>query len=142
VLRWTSRTPWDRQEKLWASWAVETAEGRRVYFGGDSGWFPGYGEIGERAGPFDAVLMPVGAYNPRWFMKPVHMNPEEAVLAYREMGGGGELFGMHWGTFRLTDEDPLEPPVRTREAWAAAGLPAERLHLPRHGETWISGSPG
>ncbi|MDQ3556469.1 MAG: MBL fold metallo-hydrolase, partial [Gemmatimonadota bacterium] len=79
---WTSRTPWDRQQKLWASWAIGTAAGRRVYFGGDSGWFPGYGEIGGRAGPFDAVLMPVGAYDPRWFMKPVHMNPEEAVRAY------------------------------------------------------------
>ncbi len=134
---WTSRTPWDRQEKLWGSWAIVTPSGRKVYFGGDSGWFPGYPEIGERAGPFDAVLLPIGAYDPRWFMRPVHMNPEEAVRAYRELGGQGTFAAMHWGTFRLTDEDPLEPPQRIRAAWKAAELANERLWVARHGETRI-----
>ena len=134
---WTSRTPWDRQDKLWASWAITTPGGRKVYFGGDSGYFPGYPEIGERAGPFDAVLLPIGAYDPRWFMRPVHMNPEEAILAYQELGGRGIFAGMHWGTWRLTDEDPLEPPVRTRAGWQGAGLPADRFWIPRHGETRI-----
>jgi L-ascorbate metabolism protein UlaG (beta-lactamase superfamily) len=63
------------------------------------------------------------------------MNPEEAVRAYRDLGGEGIMVGMHWGTFRLTDEDPLEPPERTRAAWRDAGLPKERLRIPRHGET-------
>jgi N-acyl-phosphatidylethanolamine-hydrolysing phospholipase D len=131
---WTSRWPWDRRRRLWASWAVR-ASGRSVYFGGDSGWFPGYPEIGERAGPFELLLLPVGAYDPRWFMKPAHMDPEEAVRAYRELGGEGVFAAMHWGTFRLTDEDPLEPPARLREAWAAAALPPQRLWVARHGET-------
>jgi N-acyl-phosphatidylethanolamine-hydrolysing phospholipase D len=136
---WTRRTPWDARKKLWASWGLWSPAGRAVYFGGDSGWFPGFPEIARRAGAFEALLMPIGAYEPRWFMRPVHMNPEEAVRAYRELGGRGTMIGMHWGTWRLTDEDPLEPPVRTRSAWAEVGLPEERLFLPRHGETWAAG---
>jgi N-acyl-phosphatidylethanolamine-hydrolysing phospholipase D len=133
---WSSRTLWDRRRRLWASWSVAAPNGRSVYFGGDSGYFPGYPEIGERAGPFDAVLMPIGAYEPRWFMRPMHMNPEEAVRAYVDLGATGTLLGMHWGTWRLTDEDPLEPPERMQEAWANLALPPEKLQLLRHGGTW------
>ena len=133
---WTSRTPWDRQRRLWCSWAVRAAGGASVYFGGDSGYFPGYTEIRDRAGPFDSVLLPIGAYEPRWFMRPAHMNPEEATQAYLELGRSGTLIGMHWGTWRLTDEDPLEPPERMRRAWHEAGLPPENLCVLRHGGTW------
>jgi N-acyl-phosphatidylethanolamine-hydrolysing phospholipase D len=132
---WTSRTPWDRQSRLWASWAVVTPAGRVVYFGGDSGYFPGYPAIGAHLGPLAAAILPVGAYEPRWFMRPMHMNPEEAVRAFLDLGGEGTMIGMHWGTWRLTDEDPLEPPVRTRAAWSATGLPGARLWIPQHGET-------
>ncbi len=134
---WTRRGLREYNDRLWASFALRAANGRRVYFGGDSGYFRGYAEIGGRLGPFDAVLMPIGAYEPRWFMAPAHMNPEEAVRAYREMGGRGAFVPMHWGTFRLTDEDPLEPPVRLRAAWANAGLTAADLHVLRHGETLV-----
>lgn len=138
---WTRRRLREFNDRLWGSFALRTADGRRAYFGGDSGYFRGYEEIGARLGPFDAVMMPIGAYEPRWFMARAHMNPEEAVRAYREMGGRGAFVPMHWGTFRLTDEDPLEPPVRLRRAWADAGLPAEDLHVLRHGETLISRGP-
>lgn len=134
---WTRRGLREYNDRLWASFALRTAEGRRVYFGGDSGYFGGYAEIGARLGPFDAVLMPIGAYDPRWFMAPAHMNPEEAVRAHREMGGRGAFIPMHWGTFRLTDEDPLEPPVRLRQAWEDAGLPAADLRVLHHGETVV-----
>lgn len=137
---WTSRTPWDRARRLWASWALIAPDGTRIYFGGDSGYFPGYPEIGRRTGPFDVVLLPIGAYEPRWFMRPVHMNPEEAVQAYIDLGATGTMFGMHWGTWRLTDEDPLEPPTRTRRAWERAGLPEMSLHILPHGGTWIRGN--
>jgi N-acyl-phosphatidylethanolamine-hydrolysing phospholipase D len=133
---WTSRSPFSRMSRLWCSWSV-TGPARSVYFGGDSGWFPDFPLIGERAGPFDLSLLPVGAYEPRWFMRASHMNPEDSVRAFVELGGAGTFGGMHWGTFRLTDEDPLEPPRRTREAWVAAGLPEERLWLPAHGETRV-----
>jgi N-acyl-phosphatidylethanolamine-hydrolysing phospholipase D len=138
---WTRRRLREYNDRLWGSFALRTADGRRVYFGGDSGYFRGYGEIGERLGPFDAVLMPIGAYEPRWFMAPAHMNPEEAVRAYRDLGSRGAFVPMHWGTFRLTDEDPLEPPVRIRKAWADAGLPPHDLHVLRHGETLIIRQP-
>jgi N-acyl-phosphatidylethanolamine-hydrolysing phospholipase D len=134
---WTRRTMREFNDRLWASYALALPDGRRIYFGGDSGYFGGYEEIGRRLGPFAAVMMPVGAYDPRWFMRPAHMNPEEAVRAYRELGGGGAFFAMHWGTFRLTNEDPLEPPERTRRAWADAALPPEDLHVLRHGETIV-----
>ncbi len=63
------------------------------------------------------------------------MNPEEAVTAYEDLGRTGAFLPSHWGTFRLTFEDPLEPPVRLRTAWSARGLEPRHLHLPGHGET-------
>jgi L-ascorbate metabolism protein UlaG (beta-lactamase superfamily) len=106
-----------------------------VYFGGDSGFFRGYADIGREAGPFELLLLPIGAYEPRWFMRPFHMNPEDAVRAYLALGASGVFAAMHWGTFRLTDEDPLEPPARIRQAWLAAGLESGSLWVPAHGET-------
>lgn len=134
---WTRRTLREYNDRLWASYALRLGDGRRVYFGADSGYFGGYGDIGARLGPFDVVMMPIGAYDPRWFMKPAHMNPEEAVRAYGDLGGRGHFVPMHWGTFRLTDEDPLEPPVRARAAWQSAALPPGHLHVLRHGETLV-----
>ena len=134
---WTRRRMREMNDRLWGSFALFLPGGRRIYFGGDSGYFRGYREIGARLGPFDAVMLPVGAYEPRWFMAPAHMNPEEAVRAYGDLGGRGAFVAMHWGTFRLTDEDPLEPPVRTRRAWEQAGRPPEDLKILRHGETFV-----
>src|SRR5690606_31419785 len=111
------------------------AGGLALFFCGDSGYFPGFGAIGARLGPFDAALLPIGAYAPRWFMQPMHMDPAEAVQAYQDLGGRGAFVAMHWGTFRLSDEPPLEPPRRLREAWHAAGLPAKDLWVLAHGET-------
>lgn len=134
---WTRRDPWSTNARLWCGWTLETSGGsvtRRVYFAGDSGYFDGASEIGRVLGPFDASLLPIGAYEPRWFMKFAHMNPEEAVRTYRDVGGRGLMVPMHWGTFRLTDEDPLEPPVRAREAWKTEDLPEPALKVLRHGE--------
>lgn len=132
---WTRRTLWDGSRKLWAAWAMLTPSGRSVYFCGDTGYYPEFSEVASRIGAFDALILPIGAYEPRWFMRPVHMNPQEAVQAYQDLGARGTMIGSHWGTWRLTDEDPLEPPVRARAAWHAAGLTPERLWIPRHGET-------
>jgi N-acyl-phosphatidylethanolamine-hydrolysing phospholipase D len=134
---WTRRR-WAVNRRLWASYAVSVDDAPRVYFGADSGYFPGYGEIAERLGPFDVALMPIGAYEPRWFMRGAHMNPEDAVQAYRDLGGCGAFVGMHWGTFRLTDEPPLEPPERARRAWVDAGLAPGDLHLPSVGGTVVA----
>lgn len=130
---WTKRRPFVARKRLWASWSVEVA-GHRVYFAGDSGYCPAFAEIGERAGPFHVALIPIGAYEPRWFMKASHMNPEEAAQTARDVRAAA-MVGMHWGTFRLTDEPPLEPPRRTRRAWSSLGLADEDLHIPALGQT-------
>jgi N-acyl-phosphatidylethanolamine-hydrolysing phospholipase D len=134
---WTRRTPWSTNARLWCSWAIlpTHAKGPRVYFGGDSAYASVHAEIGRRLGPFDASLIPVGAYEPRWFMGVSHMNPEEAVRVWVDLGAQGAFVPSHWGTFRLTFEDPLEPPERLRAAWTACGLDERLLHVPRHGET-------
>jgi N-acyl-phosphatidylethanolamine-hydrolysing phospholipase D len=136
---WTRRRPGGTNRRLWCGWAIVPTDsaGPQLYFAGDSGYGSFFSEIGRRVGPFHASLMPIGAYEPRWFMAAAHMNPEEAVQAYRDLGGEGAFVGMHWGTWRLTFEDPLEPPARTSAAWEQAGLPGGDLHLLRHGETLV-----
>lgn len=135
---WSQRTPFTRQRRLWAAFTIAAGASGRIFFGGDSGYFDGYRAIGVELGPFDAAMLPIGAYEPRWFMKPAHMNPEEAVRAYVDLGAAGLFCAMHWGTFRLTDEHPLEPPRRVREAWRHAGLDDAALWVPAHGETRIT----
>jgi N-acyl-phosphatidylethanolamine-hydrolysing phospholipase D len=134
---WTRRTAGGMNRRLWASWALEGADGGKLYFAGDSGYCPVFSEIGGRAGPFDASLIPIGAYEPRWFMRPHHMNPEEAVRTYLDLGGRGTFMGIHWGTFILTDEPVVEPPERARAAWADARLRPADLWIPAFGETRV-----
>ena len=132
---WTQRSARDAFHRLWCSFSVEHADGTRVYFGGDSGYGSFYAEIGEREKPHDVVMLPIGAYDPRWFMKAAHMNPEDAVQAYKDLGGSGVFVPMHWGTFRLADDPPLEAPERLRAAWFDAGLPPGDLAVAAHGHT-------
>ncbi len=142
----------DRFATLWCGYVVE-ADGWRVLFCGDSAMHDDWRLIGERLGPFDAMLIPIGAYDPRWFMEAVHMNPEEAVATYGAVSAGSEPRGappagkvtaarqppvmlpIHWGTFKLTDEPLDEPPTRLRSAWEKASLDADSLWLMQHGET-------
>jgi N-acyl-phosphatidylethanolamine-hydrolysing phospholipase D len=134
----SSRGLGDRDETLWCGWTL-AADNVRVLFAGDTGLHPEFGAIADRAGPFDLVMLPIGAYEPRWFMGTVHMNPEDAVAAYRELIANASAtppcLGLHWGTFRLTDEPMQEPPERFARLWAAAGLPAGANWTFAHGET-------
>jgi N-acyl-phosphatidylethanolamine-hydrolysing phospholipase D len=136
VRHWTRRAPLGRDSRGWCGYLIE-AGAFRVFFCGDSGYFDGLRGIGRRIAPLDLAILPIGAYEPRWFMRDHHMNPEEAVLSYLALGGRGVCMGVHWGTFVLTDEPLDEPPGRMREAWSAAGLPPSRLWIPRHGETRV-----
>ncbi len=97
-----ARTPFDRNRTLWAGFMIDGGDGR-ILFAGDSGTGPHWREIAQRLGAPDLALLPVGAYEPRWFMSPVHMNPEEAVRAHLDLGAHRSV-GMHFGTFQLTDE--------------------------------------
>jgi N-acyl-phosphatidylethanolamine-hydrolysing phospholipase D len=134
----SSRAIGDRGNTLWCSWSIE-ADGVRVYFGGDTGLHPDFGTIGARLGPFDLVMLPIGAYEPRWFMRSVHLDPEDAIAAYGALTDGSNAappcLALHWGTFRLTDEPVEEPPARFAQRWREAGLPERANWTFAHGET-------
>ena len=131
----------DRNRSLWCGWAIaSTGDSRRsVYFAGDTAYCPAFAEIASRAGPFDACLIPIGAYEPRWYMQYVHMTPEDAVRAYGDLTNGNvgasSFVPIHWGTFRIADDALDEPPRRLRAEWSAKNLPSESLAFFAHGET-------
>ncbi|WP_412538965.1 MBL fold metallo-hydrolase [Longispora sp. K20-0274] len=119
---WSRRTLTDTCRSLWGGWILD----ERVFFAGDTGYGRYFGEIGARYPEIDVALMPVGAYAPRWMMKPVHMDPADAVRATGDLGAR-RMATMHWGTFGLTREPVLEPVTLARRAWADAGRAPEDL---------------
>lgn len=111
------------QHTLWASWAVEGPD-HRIYHSGDTGYFPGFKEIGAEHGPFDATMIQIGAYSEYW--PDIHMTPAEGIRAHLDLQGGrphGVLMPIHWGTFNLAPHAWAEPGEWTREAAAAVGQP-------------------
>lgn len=130
----SGRTPWDRNRSRWGGWVVE-GKRSRVYHSGDTGYFDGFTEIADRAGAPDIACLPIGAYEPRWFMRPYHTDPDEAGQAFLDMGAEN-LLPIHWGTFRLSDEAMDEPPSRIADFFAKRGLAAERLWLGDLGRPW------
>ncbi|MEP6906007.1 MAG: MBL fold metallo-hydrolase [Gemmatimonadales bacterium] len=135
----SGRYPWNRNATLWCGWVIGLGS-RRVFFAGDTALHPDFPDIASRSGPLDVAILPIGAYEPRWFMQAVHMNPEDAVAAYSGIAGvsGNEdciFIPSHWGTFRLTDEPLDEPPRRLLASWSKAALPKERLCILSPGET-------
>lgn len=129
---WSSRTPWDRNRTLWGGWVLKTPS-FSFWFAGDTGASPVFAEIGRRFGGFDFAAVPVGAYEPRWFMREQHVNPEEAVELVR-VTNTRRAVGIHWGSFELTDESLDAPPAELARARAAAGMAVERLETWKHGE--------
>jgi L-ascorbate metabolism protein UlaG (beta-lactamase superfamily) len=131
----SARTPWDRNKSLWCGFVVRVG-GVTVYFAGDSGFSPQFAEIGERCPGIDVALIPIGAYEPRWFMTPAHMNPDEAVRAHLDVGARRSV-GMHFGTFQLTDEPIDEPLDKLDEARAEHGVDASEFRTLDFGETLV-----
>ncbi len=126
--RWVN----DSNESLWGGYVVVGS--KRFYFAGDTGYFFGFKLIGDVLGPFDIVCLPIGAYEPAEMMRPVHMNPEEAVKAYLDLKG--KIFcAMHWGTFDLSDERCDEPPRRLLEHVKKLNLDEGNFKVFKHGET-------
>jgi L-ascorbate metabolism protein UlaG (beta-lactamase superfamily) len=126
---WSRRGLNDANATLWGGFVIEGSTAR-LYHSGDTAYFQGFSEIGRRSGPIDAAMLPIGAYDPAWFMSKQHMNPEEAVRAFMELGAR-HFVAMHFGTFKLTDEPLDEPPVRLVTEWQRRGLdPAARHVLP------------
>ena len=133
----SARTPFDRNRALWGGFVL-TAAGRRIYFAGDTAYAPFFRDIPARLGPLDLALLPIGAYEPRWFMQPFHMTPEEAVRAHREVGARVSI-ATHHSYFRLAD-DGFEAPARLlADARAAAGVPPDDFRVLDVGETAVLG---
>jgi L-ascorbate metabolism protein UlaG (beta-lactamase superfamily) len=132
---WGKRSPFTRNNHLWASWVV-LSKNFRIYFGGDSGYSHHFKETGDKFGPFDLAALPIGAYEPRWFMKNHHINPEEALQAHMDIRAKKSV-AMHWGTFILTDEPLDEPPERLKKAMEEKVIPEDKFLVLKHGETII-----
>ncbi|MGH8541354.1 MAG: MBL fold metallo-hydrolase, partial [Stenotrophobium sp.] len=133
VQHFSGRSASDRNKTLWCGFVLEMAE-RRVFFAGDTGYSKDFADIGERFAPIDLALIPIGAYEPRSFMRPVHVNPEEAVKIHRDIGSRQSV-AMHWGTFRLTLEPLDEPPKQLAVALEAQAVSPESVWVFKHGET-------
>jgi N-acyl-phosphatidylethanolamine-hydrolysing phospholipase D len=129
----SQRSLWDGSRRLWASWVIAGRE-RRLYFGGDTGYFDGFKEAGRRLGPFDVAALAIGAYTPAEIMKTVHTTPEEAVQAFVDLDARAML-GIHWGTFDLAEEPLDEPPVRMRADFERRRLDPARAWILKIGET-------
>ncbi|MFO0669089.1 MAG: MBL fold metallo-hydrolase [Polyangiaceae bacterium] len=133
---WSTRTFTDRFATLWGSFFVSDGK-HSVYFAGDTGMGPHFSMIRERLGPPTVALLPIGAYRPRWFMRPQHIDPIEAVAAHRALGAARSV-GIHWGTFDLADEGMDEPAEDLARASAAAGLaPGAFITLENGGSAFV-----
>ncbi len=132
---WTMRNPLaGPNTALWGSYLIRSASGRTIYISGDTAYFNGFAEIGQHY-RIDLAVFNLGAYEPRWFMKQSHINPEETVRAFRELGAK-KLMVVHWGTFRLGDEPVFQPPLDIKREMDKAGL-SDRLIELKHGQTFI-----
>jgi L-ascorbate metabolism protein UlaG (beta-lactamase superfamily) len=132
---WSARGMNDRRMALWAAFVLDTPGGR-IYHVGDTGFHDGinFDAAGREHGPFRLAILPVGAYEPRWFMRGQHMNPQEAVLGM-ELCNAAFAVGHHWGTFQLTDEAIEAPRHALHEALAGRGIDPDRFPALRPGES-------
>jgi L-ascorbate metabolism protein UlaG (beta-lactamase superfamily) len=135
---WSMRTLWDRNRRLWGGF-VYRGDGATAYHAGDTAWSEQvFRSIGERFPGIEWAMIPIGGYDPVWFMSPQHIGPEEAHRAL-DLVGGRNLCAMHWGTFKMTDEPAGEPPQRLLASLAAAGGQEERAWIFDVGETRMLG---
>lgn len=132
---WSARSVVSRNTTLWGGFWIET-DHRRIYFAGDSGYSPLFADLRGRLGSPDLALLPIGAYEPRWFMKAAHMGPDEAVAAHRDLGASVSL-AMHCDTFPLADEGFGDAESLLADAREQAGLAPARLRAPATGETVV-----
>lgn len=129
----SARTPLDRNRALWGGFRL-TAGGARIYFAGDSAYDRLFRDVRQRLGRIDLALLPIGAYEPRWFMQAVHMNPAEAVQAHLDLEATTSV-AMHFGTFRLTTEG-IDEPLRALDlACRASNVPRSRFRTLEFGES-------
>lgn len=143
---WSRRSIFDTNKSLWASWAFIWPESNEsinsnkkftAWFGGDTAYNPyQFKQIGKALGEVDLAMIPIGAYEPRWFMKTQHVNPLDAVEIFKDINAKS-AFGIHWNTFVLTAEAVDEPPKALERALQMNGLDAELFQAMDIGETWL-----
>lgn len=133
---WSSRGIRDRRMALWCGFLIE-AGGRRVWFAGDTGYGDGaiFRDFRERYGSAGVALIPIGAYEPRWFMADQHVNPSEAVAIFSDVAAK-QAIGIHWGTFRLTDEGRDAPRTHLASALAETGIAPDRFRAAEAGDVF------
>jgi len=133
---WTSRKPGDENQCLWGGFVISFASGA-VYFAGDTGYGDGehFRQARAQLGPFRCALIPIGAYEPRWFMKPQHMNPDEAVRAFKDLQANCAL-GIHHGTFQLTDEAHDAPVIALEQALMEHKVDPQTFITLPNGRAW------
>ncbi|GAA4700969.1 MBL fold metallo-hydrolase [Brevibacillus fulvus] len=131
---WTRRSLFDTNTSHWGGWVIQFGQEPALYFSGDSGYFRGFQEIGERFS-IGIALMPIGAYEPEWFMSNQHMTPEESIQAFLDLRAS--LFiPMHYGAFRLADDTPKEALDRLQREWKRRELPSKQLRILQLGEMY------
>jgi N-acyl-phosphatidylethanolamine-hydrolysing phospholipase D len=129
----SGRTLFDRNETLWSGWVIESQLGK-IFFAGDTGHSPVFKDIGDRFGPIQISMIPIGAYRPRWFMSPVHTDPPEAIRILKDTRSE-QAIATHWGTFKLSDEPLGEPPIYLRKALKENGIDEGQFIIIKFGET-------
>lgn len=134
VQHWSKRTLQDTNLSLWGGWVIEGG-GLKIVHTGDLGYSRDTRDIGERLGPFDLALIPIGSYAPRWFMKTMHLDVTEALRVRADLRAARAV-GMHWGTFENLADEPLdEPPQELARLRREAGLMPEQFDVMKIGET-------
>lgn len=144
VQHWSARGLTDRFKTLWGGWAMvlqnaTTADARdaqpfSLFFTGDTAYSKDFEDIGERFGGFDVALVPIGAYEPRWFMKNQHVDPAESIKIHHDLHARKSI-AIHWGTFELTDEPLDQPPALLAQELKNASMSADQFVVLKHGET-------
>lgn len=138
VQHWSARKPFNRNKTLWASYTLMTPGGN-IYFAGDTGYASGkiFKDIGAKYQSFALAMIPIGAYAPRWFMAPSHINPDEAVMIYHDIHAKHAI-GMHFGTFQLTDEAMDAPVKDLATALTAHNMTSREFETLKPGMSWSS----
>lgn len=135
---WSARGVGDRFQTLWGGWMMQTNADAAIpftcYFSGDTGYSKDFADIHRRFPTVDLALLPIGAYEPRWFMKNQHVNPTEAVQIHRDLHAKRSI-AIHWGTFELTDEPLDVPPLALAQALEKANVSPQEFVVLRHGQT-------
>ena len=130
---WSSRSLSDRFQALWGGFVIETS-GLKVLFSGDTGYNQHFKQIHEKFGAMDFSLIPIGAYEPRWFMKDAHMNPDDAIQAHLDLHSKQSM-AIHFGTFQLTDEGIDDPEKDLNIGLEKEGVDAQKFIVPKNGQT-------